>query len=61
MKKSFMTILTLIKNNIQQPAIQTRRNSKVRSTNCKARNMSLTKQQQNFKNGRIASAMDIDG
>jgi hypothetical protein len=23
--------------------------------------MSLTKQQQNFKNGRIASAMDIDG
>ena len=56
-----MTILTLIKNNIQQPAIQTRRNSKVRSTNCKARNMSLTNQQQNFKNGRIASAMDING
>jgi IS5 family transposase len=38
----------LVKNNIQ-PAIKTRRNSKVRSTNCKARNMSLTKQQQNFK------------
>jgi len=56
-----MTILTLIKNNIQQPDIQTRRNSKVRSTNCKARNMSLTNQQQNFKNGRIASAMDING
>jgi len=56
-----MTILTLIKNNIQQPAIQIRRNSKVRSTNCKSRNMSLTKQQQNFKNGKIASAMDIDG
>src|SRR5438874_13060282 len=36
----------LIKNNIQQLAIQTRRNSNVRSTNCKARNMSLTKQQQ---------------
>jgi Transposase DDE domain len=38
----------LVKNN-NQPAIKTRRDSKVRPTNCKARNMSVTKQQQNFK------------
>ena len=38
----------LVKNNIQ-PAIKTRRNSKVRPTNCEARNTSLTRQQQNFK------------
>jgi hypothetical protein len=38
----------LVKNN-NQPAIKTRRDSKVRPTNCKARNMLVTKQQQNFK------------
>src|ERR671924_412454 len=40
----------LVKNNIE-PAIKTRRSSKVRPTNCKARNISVTKQQQqqNFK------------
>ena len=41
----------LVKNNIQ-PAIKTRKNSKVGPTNCKARNTSVIKQQQNFKKWR---------
>ncbi len=38
----------LSKNHIQA-GIKTRRNSKVRSTNCKARNMAVIRQQTNFK------------
>ena len=38
----------LSKNHIK-PAIKTRRNSKVRSTNCYARNMSVLRQQTNLK------------
>ena len=38
----------LSKNHID-PGIKTRSNSKVKSTNCHARNMSVAKQQANFK------------
>ena len=41
----------LVKNKVQ-PAIKTRRNSKVGLTNCKARNISVIKQHQNFKKWR---------
>jgi hypothetical protein len=38
----------LLKNNIK-PGIKTRRNSKVKSTNCSARNISVLRQQTNLK------------
>ena len=50
----------LSKNHIK-PGIKTRSNSKVKSTNCHARNMSVVRQQTNPKDGSVASAMDTGG
>ena len=50
----------LSKNHIK-PGIKTRSNSKVRSTNCHARNMSVVKQQANLKRWKRSVSMDTGG
>ena len=50
----------LSKNHIK-PGIKTRSNSKVKSTNCHARNMSVVRQQTNLKRWRRSVSMGTGG